>query len=114
MLPFLRDDGVSVPPFDFTIPGVTSLSVDLHKYGYAPKGVSVLLHRSREVRAAQYYACAEWSGYAVVNTTSLGSKSVASLGAAYAVLRSLGRKGYRERAREMWDATRRIVNDFTA
>ena len=82
VLPFLREAGVQVPPFDFTVPGVTSISLDLHKYGYAPKGVSVLLHKTREVRAAQYYACAEWSGYAIVNTTSLGSKSVAALGAA--------------------------------
>ena len=110
VLPFLRDSGVPVPPFDFTVAGVTSLSLDLHKYGYAPKGVSVLLHRTREVRAAQYYACAEWSGYAIVNTTSLGSKSVAAMGAGLAVMRRLGKRGYRERAKRMWDATRRIVS----
>jgi glutamate/tyrosine decarboxylase-like PLP-dependent enzyme len=110
VLPFLRDSGVDVPPFDFTVPGVTSLSLDLHKYGYAPKGVSVLLHRTREVRNAQYYACAEWSGYAIVNTTSLGSKSVAAMGAAFAVMLHLGRRGYRERAKQMWDATTRVVS----
>jgi glutamate/tyrosine decarboxylase-like PLP-dependent enzyme len=110
VLPFLREAGVPVPAFDFTVPGVTSLSLDLHKYGYAPKGVSVLLHKTREVRAAQYYACAEWSGYAIVNTTSLGSKSVAALGAAYAVMQQLGRRGYRERAKAMWDATVKVAN----
>jgi sphinganine-1-phosphate aldolase len=109
VLPFLRDAGVDVPPFDFTVPGVTSLSLDLHKYGYAPKGISVLLHASREVRAAQYYACAEWSGYAIVNTTSLGSKSVAAMGAALAVMLHLGKRGYRERAKRMWDATTRVM-----
>jgi len=109
VLPFLRDSGVDVAPFDFTVPGVTSLSLDLHKYGYAPKGISVLLHRTREVRAAQYYACAEWSGYAIVNTTSLGSKSVAAMGAALAVMLHLGKRGYRERAKRMWDATTRMV-----
>jgi sphinganine-1-phosphate aldolase len=109
VLPFLRDAGVDVPPFDFTVPGVTSLSLDLHKYGYAPKGISVLLHASREVRAAQYYACAEWSGYAIVNTTSLGSKSVAAMGAALAVMLHLGKRGYRERAKRMWDATLRLM-----
>ncbi len=109
VLPFLREAGVDVPPFDFTVPGVTSLSLDLHKYGYAPKGVSVLLHRTREVRAAQYYACAEWSGYAIVNTTTLGSKSVAAMGAAFAVMLHLGKRGYRERAKAMWDATTRVV-----
>jgi len=109
VLPFLREAGVEVPAFDFTVPGVTSLSLDLHKYGYAPKGVSVLLHRARELRAAQYYACARWSGYAIVNTTTLGSKSVAAMGAAFAVMLDLGRRGYRERAKRMWDATSRVV-----
>jgi glutamate/tyrosine decarboxylase-like PLP-dependent enzyme len=110
VLPFLRDAGVDVPAFDFTVPGVTSLSLDLHKYGYAPKGLSVLIHRTKAVRAAQYYACAEWSGYAIVNTTSLGSKSVAAMGAGLAVMLHLGRRGYRERAKEMWDATTRVVD----
>jgi sphinganine-1-phosphate aldolase len=114
VLPFLRDEGVSVPSFDFAVPGVTSLSLDLHKYGYAPKGVSVLLQRSRAVRAAQYYACAEWSGYAIVNTTTLGSKSVAAMGAAFAVMLHLGKRGYRERAREMWEATVRAVEFIDA
>lgn len=109
VLPFLREAGVDVAPFDFSVPGVTSLSMDLHKYGYAPKGVSVLLHRTRDVRAAQFFACAEWSGYAVVNTTTLGSKSVAAMGAAFAVMLHLGRRGYRERAKRMWDATARVV-----
>jgi sphinganine-1-phosphate aldolase len=109
VLPFLREAGVDVPPFDFTIPGVTSLSLDLHKYGYAPKGVSVLLHRSPGVRAAQYFACAAWSGYAIVNTTTLGSKSVAAMGAAFAVMLRLGKRGYRERAKEMWEATSQVV-----
>ena len=109
VLPFLRELGVGVPAFDFTVPGVTSLSIDLHKYGYAPKGVSMLLHRRPELRDAQYFACARWSGYAIVNATTLGSKSVAAMGAALAMLRHLGKRGYRERARVMWDATRRMV-----
>jgi sphinganine-1-phosphate aldolase len=108
VLPHLREIGVEVPPFDFTVEGVTSISVDLHKYGFAPKGVSVLLQRRPELRAAQYYACAKWTGYPVVNSTSLGSKSVAALGAAYALLHHLGRDGYRTRARAMWDATQRL------
>jgi len=114
VLPFLREAGIPVAPFDFTVPGVTSLSLDLHKYGYAPKGVSVLLHATREVRAAQYYACAEWSGYAIVNTTSLGSKSVAAMGAALAVMLHLGKRGYRERAKRMWDATTSVVKFIEA
>jgi glutamate/tyrosine decarboxylase-like PLP-dependent enzyme len=109
VLPFLRDEGVAVPPFDFQVAGVTSISLDLHKYGFAPKGASMLLQRRRELREAQYFACATWSGYAIVNSTTLGSKSVAAMGAALAVLRHLGKRGFRERARRMWDATRELV-----
>jgi len=105
VLPFLRDNGVDVAPFDFAVPGVTSISADLHKYGFAPKGISVILQRSAELRESQYYACARWSGYGIINATTLGSKSVAALGAAYAIMRSLGREGYQERARRMWSAT---------
>jgi hypothetical protein len=114
VLPFLRELGAGVPPFDFTVPGVTSLSMDLHKYGYAPKGVSMLLYRRRDLRDAQYFACARWSGYAVVNTTTLGSKSVAAMGAALAVMRYFGKRGYRARTRVMWDATQRMVQAIDA
>ena len=61
VLPFLRDSGVAVAPFDFAVPGVTSISLDLHKYGFAPKGISVLLQRRPELRRAQYFACATWT-----------------------------------------------------
>jgi sphinganine-1-phosphate aldolase len=108
VLPFLRDLGVPVPPFDFAVEGVTSISVDLHKYGFAPKGISILLQRRRELRDAQYYACARWTGYSIVNSTTLGSKSAAAMGAALALMHHLGREGYRERARLMWDATRTL------
>lgn len=109
VLPFLRESGVAVPDFDFRVPNVTSISVDLHKYGFAPKGVSVLLQRRRELRDAQYYACATWTGYSVINSTILGSKSVAAMGAAFALISHLGKQGYRARARAMWDATERLV-----
>ena len=109
VLPFLRETGARVPAFDFAVAGVTSISVDLHKYGFAPKGASLLLQRRRELRDAQYFACARWTGYPVVNATTLGSKSLAALGAAFAVMRHLGRSGYRERARAMWDATTSLV-----
>jgi glutamate/tyrosine decarboxylase-like PLP-dependent enzyme len=109
VLPFLRECGVAVPAFDFAVEGVTSISLDLHKYGFAPKGISVLLQRRAELRAAQYYACARWTGYSIVNSTTLGSKSLAAASAAFAVMQHLGRDGYRERVRTMWQATERLV-----
>lgn len=108
VLPFLRENGIEVPPFDFTVDGVTSLSMDMHKYGFAPKGVSAVLMRDRALRDAQYFACAKWSGYSIVNSTTLGSKSAAALGAAVAVLGHLGRARYRENAKKMWNATEKL------
>ncbi|MEZ4225394.1 MAG: aspartate aminotransferase family protein [Polyangiaceae bacterium] len=110
VLPFLREAGVEGPNYDFRIPGVTSISMDLHKYGFAPKGISVLLQRRRDLRDAQYFTCATWTGYSIINSTTLGSKSAAAMGAAFALIQHLGREGYRERAQRMWQATQAIVS----
>jgi glutamate/tyrosine decarboxylase-like PLP-dependent enzyme len=109
VLPFERELGVDLPAFDFAVEGVTSISVDLHKYGFTPKGISVLLQRNRELREAQYYSCATWSGYSIVNPTIQGSKSLAPMAAAWAVLKRLGRSGYRELVSSMWQATQKLV-----
>ncbi len=91
VLPWWPDD---VAPWDLAVPGVTSLSADLHKYGYAPKGTSVLLHRGRDRLRAQYFATKAWPGYPVVNATMLGSRAAGPLAAAWAVTRVLGADGY--------------------
>jgi glutamate/tyrosine decarboxylase-like PLP-dependent enzyme len=83
----------SVPPWDFRVAGVTSISADLHKFGYAPKGVSVLLQRGRDRQRAQFFATTRWPGYPVVNPTMLGSKSAGPLAAGWAITRALGRDG---------------------
>ncbi|MGY1811940.1 pyridoxal phosphate-dependent decarboxylase family protein [Blastococcus sp. SYSU D00820] len=102
VLPFLED----VPePFDLSVPGVTSLSVDLHKYGYAPKGVSVLLTADPELRQAHWFATAGWPGYPVVNPTLAGTRPAGPMAAAWAVHRWLGRDGYRDLARATRAAT---------
>ena len=85
-------------PWDFRVPGVTSLSADLHKFGYAPKGVSVLLQRGRDRQRAQYFATTRWPGYPVVNPTILGSKSAGPLAAAWAIVQALGVDGFAELA----------------
>jgi sphinganine-1-phosphate aldolase len=102
ILPFLDD----VPePFDLSVPGVTSLSVDLHKYGYAPKGVSLLLSASPEFRQAHWFATSDWPGYPVVNPTLAGTRPAGAMAAAWAVHRLLGTEGYRELAVQAHDAT---------
>jgi glutamate/tyrosine decarboxylase-like PLP-dependent enzyme len=93
VLPWLQ-----TPPWDFGVDGVTSLSADLHKFGYAPKGASVLLQRGRDHQRAQYFATTRWPGYPVVNPTMLGSKSAGALAASWAIIRALGESGYAELA----------------
>jgi glutamate/tyrosine decarboxylase-like PLP-dependent enzyme len=95
VLPHLTD----VPEaFDLSMRGVTSLSVDLHKYGYAPKGVSVLLAATPEHRHAHWFATAGWPGYPVVNPTLAGTRPAGPMAAAWAVHRWLGDDGYRDLA----------------
>ncbi|WP_333909429.1 pyridoxal phosphate-dependent decarboxylase family protein [Microbacterium sp. nov. GSS16] len=84
-----------LPAWDFRVHGVTSISADLHKYGYAPKGVSVLLQRGRRRHRAQFFATTGWAGYPVVNPTLLGSRSASPLAAAWAITQHLGDDGYR-------------------
>ncbi|MFE2379490.1 pyridoxal phosphate-dependent decarboxylase family protein [Streptomyces sp. NPDC059398] len=83
-----------VPPFDLAVPGVTSLSVDLHKYAYTPKGASVLLFRDAGLRRHGWFAHASWPGYPVVNATLQGTKPAGPLAAAWAVLERIGTDGY--------------------
>ncbi|MFG2820421.1 pyridoxal phosphate-dependent decarboxylase family protein, partial [Kitasatospora sp. NPDC048365] len=109
LLPWLAEAGAAVPPFDLSVPGVTSLSCDLHKFGYAPKGASVVLFRDQAMRRAAYYACAQWPGYPVVNSTVQSSKGAGPLAGAWATLQALGADGYRELGRAALSATRRLV-----
>lgn len=98
------------PTWDFRNPGVTSLSADLHKFGYAPKGASVLLHRGRARHRKQFFATAKWSGYPVVNPTILGSRSVASVAAAWAIVHRLGASGFQRVTESAVHATREILH----
>ncbi|WP_420879527.1 pyridoxal phosphate-dependent decarboxylase family protein [Rhodococcus sp. (in: high G+C Gram-positive bacteria)] len=100
--------------WDLTVPGVSSLSVDLHKYGYAPKGVSLLLFRDRDRHRAHWFATTRWPGYAVVNPTLLGSRSAMPLAAGWAVAQALGVQGFEELVAPMARATRRLREAITA
>ncbi|QNE17384.1 aspartate aminotransferase family protein [Kribbella qitaiheensis] len=109
VLPYLRADGVEVADFDFAVPGVTSISVDLHKYAYTPKGASILLHRSAELRRPQFFAHADWPGYTMLNSTTQSTKSGAPLAAAWAVVQHIGDDGYQRLARTAYDAAVRLA-----
>lgn len=109
LLPYFRRLGVDVSPFDFSIPGVTSMSMDFHKYAFAAKGASVILHRTKDLRRHQIYTCAQWTGYSVVNPTVQSTKSGGPLAAAWAVLNVIGDAGYLALARQALEATQAIV-----
>lgn len=109
-LAFWPDD---LPSWDFAVPGVTSLSADLHKYGYAPKGVSVLLTRGRDRQRHQYFATTAWPGYPVVNPTLAGSRPAGPLAAAWAIVEAIGEDGFVEltaRAARATAALRGVVD----
>ena len=93
-LPFAREAGFDIPPFDFSVEGVTSMSCDFHKYGYAAKGASCILHKNRDLRKYQIFACSSWSGYTIINPTVLSSKTGGPLAGAWATLHHIGQDGY--------------------
>jgi sphinganine-1-phosphate aldolase len=95
------------------VDGVTSISVDLHKYGYAPKGTSLLLHRTPELRRPQLFASAAWPGYTMLNSTMQSTKSGGPLAGAWAVVESLGDTGYELLSREVFRAVDAIVAGTT-
>jgi sphinganine-1-phosphate aldolase len=93
-------DRAAVPEWTFAVAGVTSVSVDLHKYAYTPKGVSLLLHRTPALRRPQYFASADWPGYTMLNSTMQSTKSGGPLAAAWAVTTAIGVSGYASLARQ--------------
>ena len=114
VLHYFERCGAAVTPFDFQIPGVTSLSIDLHKYGFSAKGASLVYYRERERREHQFYACSHWSGYTVVNTTVQSTKSAGPVAAAWAVLKHFGDEGYLELFRNILDSTRQVADGVRA
>jgi sphinganine-1-phosphate aldolase len=109
VLPYLRRAGRDVPAFDLSVPGVSSLSVDLHKYGYAPKGASLLLYRDTDYRLGTFFTYSGWPGYPVVNTTLQSTKSAGPMAAAWTVAQILGDDGLAEAAQRAITATDRII-----
>lgn len=110
LLPYFRRLGERVPDFDFTIPGVTSISVDLHKYAYTPKGASLILYRNKELRRHQIYACSHWIGYTIVNNAVQSSRSGGPMAAAWAVLNYMGDDGYLEIAKKKLATVKKITD----
>ena len=103
ILPFGKELGYDIPLFDYRVPGVTSISADTHKYGYALKGTSVLTFRDKALRNSQYFFVTDWSGGKYCSPGMEGSRSGGLLAATWASMVYFGREGYRNHARRIFE-----------
>lgn len=101
VLPWLVKLGLTTKKFDLSVPGVTSLSADLHKYGFGPKGAAVLLYKDPEYRKYQFYSTTHWSGGLYTSPSMTGSRSGGTIASAYAALLNMGQKNYMIAAKNM-------------
>jgi glutamate/tyrosine decarboxylase-like PLP-dependent enzyme len=108
MLPWLEKLGRRIPRWDFRVPGVTSISADLHKFGYAAKGASLLLWRSIDAMRHQFFVATDFPGGIYASPTMIGTRPGGPIAAAWAALQSLGESGYLELARAAADAADRL------
>ncbi|KAH7280349.1 hypothetical protein KP509_37G062900 [Ceratopteris richardii] len=121
VLPFARRLGYPIPAFDFTVSGVTSISVDIHKYGLGPKGTSVVLYRNHQIRRVnfkshlysyfqnhQFVAVTEWSGGLYISPSMAGSRSGALVAGAWASLVSIGMDGYLGAVQKVMQASEKL------
>ncbi len=106
--PFVRMNGVDLPPFDFAIAGVSSISGDLHKYGYASKGASTVFFRTQEMRDFMTFDAGPWPLGRMVTPTLAGTRPGGAIAAAWAVTQFLGVEGYRVKQSEVTDARAKI------
>jgi len=114
MLPFVRKLGYPVPDFDFHVPGVTSISVDLHKYAYAAKGASVILYKDRALRRHQFFVYSDWPGGIYPSPTMAGTRPGGAIAAAWAIMNHLGEEGYLEIADAVMKTATKLKDGINA
>jgi len=110
ILPFGEELGLDIPEFDFRVPGVTSISADTHKYGYAFKGSSTLLFRDKALRNGQYFHIIGWSGGKYMSPGIEGSRSAGLIASTWASMVKLGRSGYRGYAQQIFDTAAAMMD----
>jgi glutamate/tyrosine decarboxylase-like PLP-dependent enzyme len=114
VLPWAERLGYQVPKFDFRLPGVTSMSADTHKYGYAAKGTSVVLYRSLELRRYQYFSAADWPGGLYFSPTLAGSRPGSLSAVCWAAMLAMGQSGYMEATKQLLETAKVIKNGIAA
>lgn len=111
LVAFMEDAGYKLDPFDYRVQGVTSISCDTHKYGYTPKGSSVITYRNRSYREYQFYSVTDWVGGLYASPTFAGTRPGHSIVTTWATMMFVGKKGYIEATRKIIETTRYILNE---
>ncbi len=114
LLPWVERLGHPVPPFDFRVPGVTQMSADLHKYGFAAKGVSTVFYRTRALRRHQFFAYVDWPGGLYASPALAGARGGGPVAGAWAVLNYLGEEGFLRLTRDTMTATAKALAGIRA
>lgn len=114
LLPFVERLGYPVTPFDFRVPGVTSIGADLHKYGFSAKGASVLIYRRMEYLQHQFFVYADSPIGIFASPAMLGTRPGGAIAAAWAALNAIGLDGYLEISRTIMDTTKRLKQGIEA
>ena len=112
--PFARMNGADIPPFDFEVAGVKSISADLHKYGYCAKGASTILFSDNSLKVYMQFDCEDWPGGRMITPTLAGTRPGGAISAAWAVMNYLGVEGYRAKHKQVTDARAIIEQGATA
>ncbi|KAK0096393.1 hypothetical protein PV326_005629 [Microctonus aethiopoides] len=112
LLCFMPDAGFPVASFDFKLPGVTSISADTHKYGYAPKGSSVILYREKKYRHYQYTITTDWPGGIYGSPTVSGSRAGGIIAACWAAMMHFGYAGYLSSTKKIIETTKYIETEL--
>jgi len=114
LLPFIEMNGIALPHFDFRVPGVSSISADVHKYGFAAKGASTILYRNMDDMKHQFFIHEDWPGGVFASPALLGTRPGGAFAAAWAAMHALGENGYRENARKIMEITAKLQRDINA
>ena len=114
ILPFLKKLNNKIGPYDFSVPGVTSISADIHKYAYTPKGVSTIMYRNRDLRKFQIFAYADWAGGVYATPCLAGGRPGGIIAAAWAVFHHLGEEGLLSLAKKARTAAETLMEGINA
>lgn len=113
VVPFMDRAGFDIEPFDFRLKGVTSISADTHKYGYTPKGTSIIMYANKDLRHKQYFVTTDWQGGVYATPNVSGSRAGGLIAATWATLMYMGLNGYVKATKDIVSTTRKIASELS-